>query len=135
MSVSVFDPNENEKRIKMASLLVNYFDFHKKVIVPKTSLAMHEELFAYYPKEQMMEWLKQVGQNIFEDILLGRKKFRVGSLGSIWFDASYTSAKNVTHNARVALTGNFDESMVDWETFDYKEYDGKLKFIFLVDIL
>lgn len=133
MSVVTYAPGELEAHVTLAKQMLAYFETHKDRLLRCTNLTMHPELFTYGDEEQLTAFLKNVGENIYRDIESKSDLFRVGNLGSIWYDKEYKSHDGVKHLVRIGLIGNFNPSGVDFE--NNKEFDERVKFFFNVDIL
>ena len=132
MSIITLAPGDLEARVDDAAKRLAYFNYHKAKLLHTTNLSLPDELLEYGDKEQLLAYLKSVGREIYTDIESQPDIFRVGNLGSIWYDKEYKSHTKETHLVRIGLIGNYDPEGIELKTEVFNE---KVKFFFSVDIL
>ena len=132
MSIVTLAPGDLEARVADAFQRLAYFKHHKARLLETTNLALPNELLEYGDKEQLSAYLKSVGEKIYTDIETQHDIFRVGNLGSIWYDKEYASTTGEKHLVRVGLIGNYNPEGIELKT---EVFDARVKFYFIVDIL
>jgi hypothetical protein len=125
-------PGEIETRISDASDLLEYFETYKDLFIKDTDLTMHPELFEYGDEEQLRTYLQKVGKDIYKDIETSSEQFKVGNLGSVWYDKEYSTRCGVKHLLRIGLIASFDPKRVQ---FQKDKYTKDVTFFINVDIL
>lgn len=135
MSFATVTEGEMEFARTFATALIEYFYAHLEKC-SRSPLSMHPALFEFVDKTEFVAWLRDggVGRQIYTDIETKAKLFKVGSLGSIWFDKEYEDeAKTKKRVVRVGLLPTFAAS--DFVLPLPTEYTEEISFSFNIDLL
>lgn len=96
-----------EERYKRGLRIKELFEADLEKNLKASSLCVPNELFEFpeFTVPVIRKWLYDVKDEVYNDIETKKEVFGVGSLGSIWYDKTYTGSEGVPRRTRVALAG------------------------------
>lgn len=96
-----------EQRYKMGLRVKELFETNLEKNLKSSPLSVPNELFEFpqFTVCDIRYWLQDIKDEVYNDIETKKEVFGVGSLGSIWYDKTYTGSDGVPRRTRVALAG------------------------------